>query len=374
MKIKYLKLRYIRLPLKMAFSQANYRTKQSESVILELHTQNGITAFGESNPLGFVNGESPWSVKSDIEFIKHSLLQANFTRLEEIREFITEEIAELIGESSLCVLEIALLNAFSKETGKSLDQIFETEIPKILDYTGVIPLGDLSLMRPLLQKFSFSRVKLKADRNLQLSLENIQILKQIYGADIDIQLDLDCSWNTADALEQIPILIEKGIYQFEQPFETDQDLRMQKLQRHYGNELIFIADESIRRYKDAVRLIKTEACKGFNLKLSKHGGIFQSLAIYKLAHKYGIRCELGVYPGETSLLARAGILLSGLAPAIHSREGAIAHELLSMDICHASLKPDAKGQIEGHQHINKLCSKVDTLRLDKYSSSLAHVA
>ena len=46
-----------RLPLKMAFCQANYRTQQSESVILEIQTRNGITAFGEANPLGFVNGE-----------------------------------------------------------------------------------------------------------------------------------------------------------------------------------------------------------------------------------------------------------------------------------------------------------------------------
>ncbi|MEL6253699.1 MAG: enolase C-terminal domain-like protein [Bacteroidota bacterium] len=374
MKIKYLKLRYIRLPLKMAFCQANYRTKQSESVILEIETQNGITAFGESNPLGFVNGESPWSVKADLELIKDSLLQFSFSKLEDIREFITEEVSELIGESSLCVLEMALLNAFSKEKGRTLDKIFETEIPNVLDYTGVIPLGDLSLMRPLLQKFSFSRVKLKADKNLQKSLSNIQILREMYGTDIEIQLDLDGCWDSSDALEQIPILMAKGIKQFEQPFETDQDLRMQKLQRNYGKELIFIADESIRRYKDAVRLIKTEACRGFNVKLSKHGGIFQSLAIYKLANKYGIRCELGVYPGETSLLARAGILLSSLAPGLHSREGAISHELLSMDICHASFKPDAKGQIEGLQHIKKLCSKVDTLRLDKYSSSLAHVA
>lgn len=294
----------------MAFCQANYRTQQSESVILEIQTQQGITAFGESNPLGFVNGESPWSVKADLELIKHSLLQWHFTSLEDIREFITQEIADLIGESSLCVLEMALLNAFSKESGKCLDQIFAADIPKILDYTGVIPLGDLSLMRSFLQKFSFSRVKLKADKNLQKSLMNIQILREIYGADVDIQLDLDTSWDSSDALEQIPILIEEGIFQYEQPFETDQDLRMQKLQRHYGDTLTFIADESVRRYKDAVRLIKTEACRGFNLKLSKHGGVFQSLAIYKLAHKYGIRCELGVYPGETSLLARAGILVS----------------------------------------------------------------
>ena len=358
----------------MAFCQANYRTQQSESVILEIQTRNGITAFGEANPLGFVNGESPWSVKADLALIRHSLLQFRFNSLNDIREFITEELAELIGESSLCVLEMALLNAFSKESGKSLDQIFHAEIPKILDYTGVIPLGNLSLMRPLLQKFSFSRVKLKADKDLQKSLMNIQILREIYGTDVDIQLDLDTSWNSADALEQIPILMEEGIFQYEQPFQTDQDLRMRKLQQHYGDKICIIADESIRRYKDAVRLIKTEACRGFNLKLSKHGGVFQSLAIYQLAEKYGIRCELGVYPGETSLLARAGILLSGLAPALHSREGAIAHELLSMDICHASLKPDAKGQVEGYQHINKLCSKVDTLRLDKYSSSLAHVA
>ena len=78
MKIKYLKLRYIRLPLKMAFCQANYRTQQSESVILEIQTRNGITAFGEANPLGFVNGESPWSVKADLAF---HFLPARLNRL-----------------------------------------------------------------------------------------------------------------------------------------------------------------------------------------------------------------------------------------------------------------------------------------------------
>jgi muconate cycloisomerase len=199
-------------------------------------------------------------------------------------------------------------------------------------------------------------------------------LKSIYGSDLNIQLDIGGNWQAEDALEQIPILLDRGISVFEQPFATDQDLRMAKLQKRYKGHAEFVADESIVNYKDAVRLIKTEACSRFNLKISKHGGIFQTLAIYRLATQYGISCELGTHPGATGLLGRIGILFSSMAPGLISRERGLAELELSRDICHKAIPMDTYGNLQVPRDLLERSSPVDALRLDKYSARSPFVA
>lgn len=374
MKIVFQKIRQVRLPLCKESISTPSALPCSDSIILEIETQKGIRAFGECIPQLTVSGESSLSVISDLKLIAPTLRKTNFQDLFDIQDFICQEISDLIGESSLCALEMALLSAFSQEKRMNLTELMGVELPQEINYSGVIPLIDLKKEPQILEKFYWKKVKLNLNQDLALGLSNIQILRDAWGDELEIQIDLQGSWTSQDGLEQIPVYLEAGIRRFEQPFSQEKDLLMRKLQKHYGDEVVFVADESLKSIKDTVRLIKTEACKGFNLKLSKLGGLFPSLAIYQMARKYGISCELGMYPGESSLLRYAGIMFASMAPELHLLEGALASQILSQDICHKKICFDTQGKLINSQELEGIANKVDTLRLDKYSSHLAYVA
>src|SRR5690606_22528882 len=115
-------------------------------------------------------------------------------------------------------------------------------------------------------------------------------------------------------------------------FLPDQDEAAARLQRHFGDDLCLMADESVTTLATARRLIRTQACRRFNLKVSKHGGLFNTLAIYRLAREHGIGCQLGAHFGETSILTAAGILFAALAGPLEALEGGLGTHLLEHDL------------------------------------------
>jgi muconate cycloisomerase len=94
-----------------------------------------------------------------------------------------------------------------------------------------------------------------------------------------------------------------------------------------------IADESLCTLSDAQELIKLKACRLFNLRLSKCGGLGNALKIKKMADKAGILCQLGCQVGETSILAAAGRHFALAANNLVYVEGSFAPLLLAQDTC-----------------------------------------
>lgn len=366
MTIKNIYVRYIQLPFQSSFLDPTSNPQYSDSIILEVQTSTGILAYGEAFPHSFNISQTLHDVKKEVEKHLPLLKKQSFHSLYDIKEFIQEDLASKMKAISLCALEMALLHAWAIEQNKSLPEIFKVEIPDSLPYIGVLPKGNLALLSSDLETYSFKQIKLKINRDLSLTLENIQTLRSIFGEEVHIQVDIEGSWLAEDALEQIPDLLDQGIRVFEQPFDNTQDLRMTKLQRRYKGDLEFVADESIVRYKDAVRLIKREACTRFNLKIAKQGGIFNTLDIYRLATQYGIQCELGTLAGESSLLKHMGILFAGQASELVNIEHGLADLALAEDISKINIQADSAGNLSIPHDIFSPNSTIDAGDLEKY--------
>jgi L-alanine-DL-glutamate epimerase-like enolase superfamily enzyme len=92
-----------------------------------------------------------------------------------------------------------------------------------------------------------------------------------------------------------------------------------------------MADESLCTMDDANRLIHLKACKMFNLRLSKMGGITNAIRLKEAAEAAGIRCQLGCHVGETSILAAAGRHFALTQGPLAFLEGSFAPYLLTRD-------------------------------------------
>ncbi|GJM34801.1 MAG: dipeptide epimerase [Saprospiraceae bacterium] len=347
--------------MRIQFAQANNTTKTSSAVILKLETKAGTVSYGESCPRTYVTGESPESVHKNLKSIEGELYRRSFTALQDIREYVCQQLPQRIGMAAICALETALLDAWARETGTNLVEALKGNIRGAYRYTGVIPFGDIEKLRPLLTQFRFEEIKMKVGPDMEKNIFRLEQIREIYGPDIPIRVDANCSWNFAESMQQTTQLIAQKVTCIEQPFPPAKDWEMKQLTANFGEKIEIMADESLTDFSSALHLIKENACNCFNLKISKNGGILNTLRIYELAQQHGINCRLGAHFGETSILTAAGMVLASVAGALKSMEGGLGTYLLEKDICKTPLMIDRDAQITGKQL--QTCSEAGYLEL-----------
>lgn len=373
MRIKKIQTYALKIPMKIKHAQHNKTTATSESVIIKVTTENGIIGYGECCPRSYVTGESVVSVINDLQRHKAMIEKLEFQDLAAIEKLICNECACKIGLAAICGVELALLDAFSKEQQQSLISIFGGQYRAKFDYTGIVPLQSVnSLVQflPRLQHFDFKHLKMKVDRNLDSTITKLGILQAAFPK-ATIRLDINEAWTLEIAKKQIPKLLALGVNTFEQPFPKQKEKVFQQLTAAFGKESKIMIDESITTYASAWFLIHYKVCNHFNLKISKHGGIFKTLKIYDLITRNGLTCQLGAHYGETCILTASQLLVASLCPEITLQEGAFGTNLLTTDIGKQPLQIDRDGQIKTASlklTENGLGMSVEEPTLHKYSA------
>ena len=332
MKIKSISIHHLTIPMRLKFAQANSTAQSSNSIIVELKTQNGTTGFGESCPRKYVTGESSTDVIRALQSIQEELYTQDFPTINSIEDYVCIQLPKRIKPAAICALELAMLDAWSKEYQTPLLSALGGTQWAQPQYTGVLPFGEIQKLAPILKRFDFKEIKLKANACLKENINRIQQLRQIYDTPIDIRVDANCSWTFPIAMEQSIRLVEAGITCIEQPFSTSSNKTMSALTQYHGEWVDIMADESLTDYQSAEALIAQKACNRFNFKISKNGGLLNSLKMYRLAQSHGIKCQLGAHFGETSILTAAGLLFASLAPNLVAIEGGLGTHLLEKDI------------------------------------------
>jgi L-alanine-DL-glutamate epimerase-like enolase superfamily enzyme len=147
----------------------------------------------------------------------------------------------------------------------------------------------------------FPLIKVKSDDRAEL--EPIQLVQQESGAKIAV--DANCSWENVEISEISRNLAKMGVIFLEQPFHPEHDVRM--AEESIASELPIFADESCVVLEDIERL--TGRFAGFNMKLSKCGGLTPGLAMLRRGRELGLRSMVGCML-ESSLGIAAGAVVA----------------------------------------------------------------
>lgn len=339
---------HLRTPLRLQFAQANQNTRRADSVIVRLQTKEGSIGYGEACPRTYVTGESATGVMEALQQIKAELCQQSFATLADIETWTGQQLLAGAGPALVCALELALLDAWSWEYQQDLAEAFSLRrAPQEVSYSGVLPFGNWQKLRPLLAQFSFGSWKFKARAEVAANEQRIKDMQELFGNDLPLRMDANGGWNLEQARRQIEAGLALGVNSFEQPLEAQATKDSQKLVEEYGADARIMADEALCTLADAKSLIDFQACNHFSLKLSKNGGLFNTLRIYQLAQKKGIACQLSAHYGETSILSSAGLLFASIAHQLTACEGALGTFLLSEDITKTPVMINRQGRITG---------------------------
>jgi L-Ala-D/L-Glu epimerase len=283
-------------------------------------------------PRAFVTGESLAGAHSYlVESLAPGVLNASFASVEElVQGVVGEDMSAPRFPAARCALEMALFDAAGRSWGKSVSEMLGGAVQESVRYSAVLPLvspRQLPRFFQLVKEKRMQFVKLKVGE--AHDLEILDLARKELGWLIDIRVDANGAWTAEEALIRLKEMLPYGISAVEQPVAKEDYAGLHRVSQ--ALEIPVIADESLCTEADAQRLIDLKACRMFNIRLSKCGGLNAARRIRDLAQEAGIACQLGCHVGETSILAAAGRHFALCSRNLAYVKGSFAPYLLAAD-------------------------------------------
>jgi len=350
--IESIAARSLEIPFKTAFSHASASRDTMHSLWVEARTRGGATGYGEGCPRDYVTGET---LEGALAFVSRftALWLKGIRDIVSLTAWTRTHRAEIdANPAAWCAVELALLDAFSNEAGKTVEALLG--LPRIggkFRYTAV--LGDSAGKRfeaELLRyrQAGFRDFKIKLSGNLQRDLDKIALLKTAGIAPDSVRADANNLWTDADDAVRFLSSMDYGFKAIEEPLRAGDHAGMNRIAQETGCSIIL--DESLLR-ADQLSLFSDAPARWIvNLRISKMGGLIRSLELLDLVRRFGLRVIIGAHVGETSLLTRAALTIANAARDILvAQEGAFGTHLLEYDVIDPPIMFGAGGTLDAGQ-------------------------
>ena len=266
--------------------------------------RDGITGYGEASPNAFYHEDAD-DVQSRLSRTAQCLRGLIISSTEEIAR-IWEEIWPIVTPSraAQCAIDIALWDWLARRENCTVCELVWGRGRRIRPVASFATIG-ISTLEELNAKVAelrgFPLIKLKSDG--RADIEPVRIVREQTGAALAI--DANCSWGGQDVPALAHLLAGLGVKFIEQPFSPQDDDLMLKVLAE--SPLPFIADESCVVPGDVERM--AGRFSGFNIKLTKCGGLTPALRMLRRAQELGLKTMAGCML-ESSVLISAGAVIA----------------------------------------------------------------
>lgn len=343
MKIVRAKIYILKIPFNFPFGHFLKRHFFSDSIVVEVTNETGLHGFGEGIARPYVTGET---IKKSTKHIKEVLLPAimhkniqnidinqnPISALPYINDYFPNinSSGVIAWNAAKTAVELAVIDCILKNQGESLNCILPAR-SRVIIYTGVLTSCNIKQTAEIAKRFKQTElkyVKIKVRNNNDL--KRIAIVREIMGPSVSIRVDANGAFNIRKAIRFIKSVEKYNIDSIEQPIKRGDIKNLAAIKSN--SPIPIMADESIVTLDDAKRLIEHNACNYFNLRISKCGGLYNTLAIAGLSKQRGIKIQLGCHVGETAILSAAGRHVAAYLPEVKFVEGSYSTLLLAEDI------------------------------------------
>jgi L-Ala-D/L-Glu epimerase / N-acetyl-D-glutamate racemase len=287
---------------RFVFRVSHSTQHEARNVLVRLEDDDGFVGYGEAAPSRFF-GETAKEI--------HERLQHAAGWLSGIAARSVEEIGQLSGDawelvkpfrSAQCALDIALWDIVGKRQGRSVTELALGRKPGRVTSFATLGLSEEHEFDAKVDELlSHPLIKVKMDHSADLDV--VRFIRQRTGAAIAV--DANRAWRDVDVGELSATLADLGVIFIEQPFAPQDDDRMKAVLP--SSRLPILADESCATLDDLERMAGRFA--GFNIKLSKCGGLTPALEMLKRGRELGLEVMVGCRL-ETSASIAAGAVVA----------------------------------------------------------------
>ena len=348
--VKRLTIYPLAIPMKRRISHAASQRAVSEPIVAAVELMGGAIGYGETLPRPYVTGESNESVIELLrgEFVKQLLAIRPVTFFDAIEAidalpFLTEQ--GLPCPAARACLELALLDAYLREAGRSVsDCVGWMDLPafgppgstQTIRYSMVLASESpesLARTARVAHLFGMRHFKLKvgfADDDARIQAVLKFIGRTLATGRGTLRLDANGAWSMEQALGQLQRWRDLPIAAIEQPLAKGAEHELLALVGAGGAPIYH--DESLTTIEDAEHLHELGVAGGFNIRISKCGGLLPTIRLAAFARQRDIGIQLGCMVGETSILSAAQARVLECVPGVRFVEGGFGRLLMADDV------------------------------------------
>lgn len=290
MRIEALRIYAVALPLRRVHKLAMNAVSVQTNIVVEMIDDTGQSGWSEIGTMPAYGAENVETVGAVLcKTCVPALIGHTFSGGEDLRRKLDGLIrGNANAKSGLC---LALDDLVAKRHGIPLSRLWGERRRQHLPVTWVLGSGDAEQeadeARTLLEQRRFRSFMLKLGRlPAPQDLARVQHVVEAVGAEAEIRVDINQSWDLSTALRSVPALSEMGVSIIEQPLAADDLEGMARLDRLTA--AMHVADEAVQTPADAIEIARRHASRGISVKIGKHGSAGQAQAVGHIAMAAGI--------------------------------------------------------------------------------------
>jgi L-alanine-DL-glutamate epimerase-like enolase superfamily enzyme len=368
------------IPLTHRFRHALAARSESDSVMVKVVSDAGIVGYGEGVPRAYVTGETQAACMAHIrDVLLPRVMGMEFgdVPIEQLLVSVSGMLPEGVWDGKVAwqaaraAVELALLDCVLKSRQTSLAAALPPMRGEVV-YSAVIGMGDVEATTRLARwcrAEGFTAVKLKVGSFEDVGL--VGLVRDLVGPDMSLRLDANGAFELGEAIAFAESVAPFEIACIEQPMPVGDDLAPWT-ELCASSAVPIMADERVVTFGDAAALVAARAADMFNLRVSKCGGIYETLRLCRYAREHGMGVQLGCQVGESCVLSAAGRHLAAHLPELLFCEGSYGTRLLSEDLSCEPVGFDEGGRAALLTRPG-LGVDVDARRLVRHSQGSIHV-
>jgi muconate cycloisomerase len=236
----------------------------------------------------------------------------------------------------LAAIEGALLDLLCRSSNTDIYNLLGLPLQReTLVYGGVLPILSDDAMAGIIriyQQISIPYMRVKLSKDLSYNKQVLKTVRESFGTDFDIRVDVNCAWDVETTVNHIKLLETSGVSLVEEPVGADREKMVKLASLTEGSGISYVADESAVSFDDLDRIAADKTFSMLNLRLAKNGGLLRVLELSKRADAAGLKYQLGSHVGETGILSVMGRIAASLMKNPVYIDGSFDDYLLSDNI------------------------------------------
>jgi L-alanine-DL-glutamate epimerase-like enolase superfamily enzyme len=292
MKITGLELCHISMPFVRPYKLSkHYGTLvDAHAVILKLHTDEGVVGLGEADPMNPFTEETPGTVMAVMrDVIAPVLLGLDPLRIAHIESLLENTVHGNLtarGAVSMALFDIVgkvhQLPAYTFLGGRLHEQV-----PLLGPIGSATPEKDAEAIEELIQQ-GYRTVMIKMGAlPIEDEIRRSRAASERFGDRLTLILDANQGWDFKEALKFVEGIRGSEPMMLEQPVVRSDLAGLKQIRNRLG--CLLSADESLVTVEDAAALIRARSADVFSIKVSKNGGLTQSMTIARVAQAFKLK-------------------------------------------------------------------------------------
>ena len=282
------------IPLHQPFVISLETIRDARNVLVVLDTVSGLTGFGECSPYASIHGETQESCLAQAAFLAPRIMDQEPWNLQAWEKAL--DYGEPVGPCIRSAFDMAMYDLAAQIAGMPLYAYLGGDTGKVMHTDMTVGIGAPEQMAASARRYvddGFTAIKLKLGTDVAEDVRRVAAVRKALGPALPLRIDANQGWTPADAEQALMQLLPFQIEYCEQPVRAALTEEMARLTRLAG--IPVMADESLFGPTDALRLVGSGACHGFNIKISKAGGIRPAQVCAFIAQAASLPCQVGCF-------------------------------------------------------------------------------